>query len=89
LPALTLNGHRVKDGDHVLVALDGKHRLVRTTHGLGACLAISVLPIRGGKLRAQDRVNYDSGTRAMTLDQLREQLLNDVAADSTRAHLAD
>jgi hypothetical protein len=85
LPSEALEGHQVKHGDRVLVALDGDHRLVRVTRSLGGCAAISVLPIRGGKLRARDRVNYDSREGAITLDRIRQQLLDDFADDSRRA----
>jgi hypothetical protein len=78
----------VKDGDRLFVALDGDRRPVRGKRSLGFCGAISVLPIRGGKLRARDRLNYDSRAGGMTLDELREELSRDLAADSQSAQLS-
>ena len=69
----------VKDRDHVLLALTREMRLANDTRGLGACFAITVLPIRDGKLRARDRVNYDSRRGTMTLDELREELIHHLA----------
>lgn len=63
--------------DLVLVALDGRGRLIRSTPGMGVCDAVSILPIRDGKLRARDRLNYDSLRGTITLDRLREQLSSD------------
>lgn len=59
---------------HVLLALDEKQRPVGNGRSMGACTAISVLPIRDGKLRSRDRRNYDSGRGDMTLEELRQDL---------------
>jgi hypothetical protein len=77
LPSRILDGIETKNGDHVLVALDEEQRLVVNAGGLGMCEAISVLVIRGGKLRSRDRVNYDSLTGTLTLEEIREQLRDD------------
>jgi hypothetical protein len=78
----------VKDGDRLFVALDRDHRPVRGKRSLGFCGAISVLPIRGGKLRSRDRLNYDSQAGGMTLDELREELSRELAAGSKSARLS-
>lgn len=64
----------VKPGEQVLLALTRDNRLVQGNQGLGICSAVSVLPIRGGKLRARDRPDYDSGSRSMSLERLRREL---------------
>ena len=88
LPSRILDGQPIKHGDHVLVALGDDHRPVVATRGLGMCEAISVLTIRGGKLRSRDRVNYDSDVGAMTLEELREDLRGDLAPDSRQASIS-
>jgi hypothetical protein len=84
-----LNGLGLKTGDQVLVALDDNHRQISTSRSLGMCDAISVLPIRSGKLRARDRLDYDSRKGAMTLNQLRQDLLETSAAQSAAALSGD
>ena len=84
-----LDGLRLKTGDQVLVALDGAHRQISTSRNLGMCDAISVLPIRGGKLRARDRLGYDSQRGGMTFNQLRQDLLETSAAQSAAALSGD
>ena len=59
----------------MLLAVDAEGRPVQeSASGLGACAAVSVLPIRGGKLRARDRPSYDNLDGAMTLDELKAEL---------------
>jgi len=41
---------------------------------LGFCRPISILPVRGGKLRAAERVDYDNGRQRITLEALLEDL---------------
>ena len=74
--------------DHVLFALDGDLRPLRTTRSLGFCDAISVLPIRGKKLRGRDRLDYDSQSEGITLEELRDELSRDLADGSTHARLS-
>ena len=69
----------VKNGDQVILALTPEHTLVRDNQGLGLCSVINVLHIRDGKLRARDRQHYDSGSKALPLDQLREELIRDLS----------
>jgi len=76
-----LQRHRLKPGDQVLLALDDDLLLIRATHGLGICEPVSLLPIRGGRLRSADRPGYDSGRKSMTLDELRRDL-RELDADS-------
>jgi hypothetical protein len=87
LDAVDLEGLRHQD--HVLVALDADLRPLRGTRSLGFCEAISVLPIRGKKLRGRDRLDYDSQSKPMTLEELRDELSRDLADGSTHARLAD
>lgn len=79
----------LKHEDHVFVALDGDLRPLRGTRSLGFCEAISVLPVRNNKLRGRDRVNYDSQSKGITLEELRDELLRDLAEDSNHARLSD
>ena len=76
----------VKNGDQVILALTPEHALVRDNQGLGLCSVINVLHIRDGKLRARDRQHYDSGSKALPLDRLREELIRDLrpVSDDTR-----
>jgi hypothetical protein len=69
-----LDPDSVRVGDHLLLALDRDLQPLQSARGLGFCSAISVLPIRGGKLRARERVNYDSERQKMTLDEIRDEL---------------
>lgn len=72
--AQALRAHQPRNGDLFLLALDAHHRLLNSMNQIGACSAISVLPVRGGLLRASDRADYDGGSRPMTLDELRGEL---------------
>jgi hypothetical protein len=74
--------YRFKNGDQLLVALTSYHQPVRVVRGLGGCTPVSVLPIRGGKLRARDRVNYDFMSKSITLSALRADLLALLHPDS-------
>ena len=78
-----LERHGLKHGDQVLLALDDDLLPIRATHGLGICEPVSLLPIRGGRLRSADRSGYDNGRKAMTLDELRRELqeLDDASGD--------
>jgi hypothetical protein len=78
----------LKHDDHVLVALDGELRPLRGTRTLGFCEAISVLPIRGRKLRGRDRLDYDSRSTGMSLEELRDELRRDLGDDSKHARLS-
>ena len=69
-----LERYRLKRGDQVLLALDDDLLPIRATHGLGICEPVSLLPIRDGRLRSADRSGYDSGRKAMTIDELRREL---------------
>ncbi len=70
----------------MILALTTEHTLVRDNQGLGTCAVINVLHIRGGKLRGRDRLGYDSRRKALSLDQLREELIRDLrpASHDTR-----
>ncbi|HKQ62914.1 MAG TPA: hypothetical protein VJS92_16595 [Candidatus Polarisedimenticolaceae bacterium] len=70
----SLRSFAPRNRDLFLLALDRSLRLPSHAENLGACAAISVLPVRGGKLRAADREDYDGGTRPMTLEELRAEL---------------
>ena len=59
-----------RNGDRFMMALSEGGTWIRYVHGTGACAAISVLPIRGGKLRARHRSDYDGASRSMTLEEL-------------------
>jgi hypothetical protein len=61
-------------GDQFMLALNAKLQLIDYAIGLGACSAISVLPIHDGKLRSRDRVDYDGERRALSLEALRADL---------------
>jgi len=74
--------YRFKDGDQLVLALTSYHQPVRVVHGMGGCTAVSVLPIRGGKLRSKDRENYDFGSKSITLEALRAELLTLLDPDS-------
>ncbi len=69
-----LKSLRLKDGDRCVLALTPTYELVRYLRGMGACTAVSALPIRGGRLRSSDRSNYDGRRKPMSLDQLRQEL---------------
>ncbi len=71
-----------KGGDILLLALDHRHRPVSGVRGLGACDPISMLLVRGGKLRARDRENYDSREGPLALDELRGELARELAVVS-------
>jgi hypothetical protein len=87
LTSRILEDYNMKDGDHVFVAMDAKRRPVGTARSLGVCTAVHVLPIRGGKLRSRDRLNYDSRSGSLTLDQIRHQLQRDLDQPSAHALL--
>ena len=70
-----LERYEPRNGDQFLLALGRDGDLVRYIQGTGACSAISILPVRGGKLRARYRVDYDGASKAMSLDQLRAELM--------------
>lgn len=74
--------HRFKNGDRMIVALTSYHQPVRIVSGMGGCTAVSVLPIRGGKLRARDRMNYDFSSKSISFDALRAELLVLLQPDS-------
>jgi len=78
-----LEFYRLKDGDQLVLALTSYHQPVRVVDGLGGCTAVSILPIRGGKLRSRDRENYDFGGKSIPLDALRAQLLSLLHPDSS------
>lgn len=69
-----LEEYRLNFGDELLLALDQAGQRLRSTRGLGMCRAINVLPLHGGKLKSRDRVDYDSGRGALTLERLRDEL---------------
>jgi len=71
-----------KDGDQLIVALTPYHQTVRVVPGLGGCTAVSILPIRGGKLRARDRMDYDFTNKSITLEALKAELLALLHPDS-------
>jgi hypothetical protein len=66
---------RLKDGDKLVIALTSYHQPVRIVRELAGCAPVSILPIRGGKLRARERPNYDFMSKSMTLEALRSDLL--------------
>ena len=67
--------YRPRNGSRYLIALTRFGRIVQYIEGIGACSPVSVVPLRGEKLRADDRFNYDGGHEPMTLDALREDLI--------------
>ena len=69
-----LQHYRPRDGTLFLLALSRNKRVVRYITGMGVCAPVSVLPLRGTKLRREDRFNYDGGREAMTLDELKADL---------------
>ena len=66
---------RIKDRDHLFLALTKNGRLVRHVPGMGACAAISAVAIRGGKLRPRDRLGYDSRRETLSLEELRIEMV--------------
>ena len=62
----------------VFLAASATSAMVLAGSVLGACLAISLLPIRNGKLRGRDRINYDYESDSLDIDQLRRRLLEDL-----------
>jgi hypothetical protein len=58
----------LRDGDLVLLALDRKLAPVRVLRSLGFCKPISILVLRGGKLRGTARADYDNGRGRLTLE---------------------
>ncbi len=69
-----LKSLRLKDGDQCVLALTSFFEPVRYLRGMGACTAVNALPIRRGRLRSQDRSNYDGRRKPMSLDELRTEL---------------
>lgn len=86
--APTLEDYDVKHDDHVLLALDGDRRLLRQSRGLGLCRVISVLPIRKGRLRTRDRVDYDSLNGTLTLEEIERELRHEFTVPSHQATLS-
>ena len=74
--------HNFRNGDQMLLALTSFHQPVRVVRSMGGCTPVSVLPIRGGKLRARDRVNYDFLSKSISLEALRAELLTLLHPDS-------
>jgi len=70
-----LKPYRLKNGDRLVVALTSHHQPIRVLGGLGGCTPVSILPIRGGKLRARERADYDFLTKSIALDDLRSELI--------------
>ena len=70
-----LGSYRLKDGDRLVLALTSYHQPIRLLVGLGGCTPVSILPIRGGKLRARERADYDLLTKSITLEALRSELV--------------
>lgn len=83
-----LRVRRPQHGDQFMLALNAKLQLIDYAMGLGVCSAVSVLPIRQGKLRSRDRANYDGQHSALTLEALRADLGLQRPASSTAAGLA-
>lgn len=69
-----LRSLRLRDRDYLLLALAANREPIRTLPGKGACSTVPILPVRGGKLRARDRQDYDDQQKPMTLDELRVEL---------------
>jgi len=69
-----LSEYGIRTKDHVLLALGKDGQLVSKAPGLGACFPVSLVRLRGEKLRGKDRVDYDSRREPMTLDELRRDL---------------
>jgi hypothetical protein len=68
-------GHEPRPADLYLLALDATHQLIRSLQELGACSPISVVRVRHGKVQANARDDYDGGSRPLTLDQVRAELI--------------
>jgi hypothetical protein len=69
-----LEEYGIRPNDHVLLALGKDGQLVARSPGMGACLPVSLVRLRGDKLRGRDRVDYDSRREPMRLDELRLDL---------------
>jgi len=69
-----LREYGIRAKDHVLLALGKDGQLVALSPGMGACFPVSLVRLRGEKLRGRDRVDYDSRREPMTLDELRLDL---------------
>jgi len=70
-----LRRYRLKDGDKLVVALNAYHQPMRVVRDLAGCTPVSILPLRGGRLRARERPDYDFMSEAMSLEALRSELL--------------
>lgn len=69
-----LGDYKPIEGDRFLLALTVNRTLVETAPGMGACAARSLLAIRDGKLRRQDRTGWDGTRNPPALDQILESL---------------
>jgi hypothetical protein len=69
-----LRGFRPRNGSLFLLALSKRHRLVQYLERLGACSPVNAVLLRGGKLRGEDRFNYDNGSEPMTLEEVKADL---------------
>ncbi len=65
--------YRPRHGDRFVIALNDRGAPLRYVRGMGACSAISILPIKKGQLRAADRPAYDGSSKPMKLDELRRE----------------
>jgi hypothetical protein len=63
-----------RTADTFLLALGPDYRAIDTVRGMGACDAVSILPIHSGKLRSKFRGDYDGQRKALTLDEIRTEL---------------
>jgi hypothetical protein len=65
-----LQAYRPRRGDQFLLALTPERTLVASVSGMGFCTPTSVLAIRKGKVRSQDRANWDGTGKPPPLEEL-------------------
>lgn len=76
-----LESYRLRDGDRLVVALTAYHQPIRVAEGMGGCTPVSILPIRGDKLRGRDRAHYDFRSKSMPFETLRSELIDLIASE--------
>jgi hypothetical protein len=81
LASADLERYELRRGDHVVMALTERWQIFQGSGPLGACQPVSVLPLRGGRLRPRDRPSYDSGDGPLSMEQVLEELVPAGAPD--------
>lgn len=75
VPESLLASYRPRQGSRFLLALNGRGRPLVDLEHIGVCRPVFAVPLRGGRLRGDDRfAYYDNGDEALTLDELRADL---------------